>query len=80
MDFFSLYVLFSHLSPRNALMGIFLLFLHSCAYICTCIGLFPRVVSRVLKWGNKTYKLKRSISSRLPHNENFDILDRFFPQ
>ena len=29
--------------------------------------LFPRVASRGLKWENKTYKLKRSIGSRLAY-------------
>ena len=34
MDLFSLYVLFSHFKPRDALMGICLLYF-SRAYICT---------------------------------------------
>ena len=38
IDPFSLYVLFSHFRPRDALMGIFLLFFFiSYEYICTCI-------------------------------------------
>ena len=37
IDIFSLYILFSHFTPRDALMGIFLAFFISYAYICTCI-------------------------------------------
>ena len=38
IDLFSLYILFSHFRPRDALMGIFVLFFFiSYAYICTCI-------------------------------------------
>ena len=38
IDLFTLHILFSHFRPRDALMGIFLLFFFiSYAYICTCI-------------------------------------------
>ena len=37
IDLFSLYVLFSHFRPRDALMGICLLSFISYAHICTCI-------------------------------------------
>ena len=68
IDLFSLYVLFSRFRPRDALMGICLLFfsliMRTFARAWDDIGkkLFPRVASRGVKWENKTYKLKRSIN------------------
>ena len=37
IDLFSLYILFSHFRPRDAVMGIFPFFFINYAYICTCI-------------------------------------------
>ena len=67
IDLLSLYILFSHFKPHDALMGISLLIfsivMRTFARAQDEIWkkLFPRVKSHGLKWENKTYKLKRSI-------------------
>ena len=62
--YFSLYVLFP-ISDHVMLSCEFsFCYFQSYVYICTCIRLFPSVASRVLKWENKKYKLKKSIEHR----------------
>ena len=68
IDLFSLYVLFSHFRPRDATRGNS--FFQMSSYARANVRItnaenkrqIPMRASRGLKWENKTYKLKRSIS------------------
>ena len=62
--YFSLYVLFPISDHVMFSCEFSFCYFQSYVYICTCIRLFPSVASRVLKWENKKYKLKKSIEHR----------------
>ena len=62
--YFSLYILFPISDHVMFSCEFSFCYFLSYVYICTCIRLFPRVASCVLKWENKKYKLKKSIEHR----------------
>ena len=75
VDLFSLYVLFSHFRPRDATRGNS--FFQMSSYARANVRItneknkrkIPMRASRGLKWENKMYKLKRSISQKILKNE-----------
>ena len=84
IDLFSLYVLFSHFRPRDATRGNS--FFQMSSYARANVRItdaenkrqIPMRASRGLKWENKTYKLKRSISPlrlfyRYRKQKNFEV-------